>query len=635
MEINSIVGKLFKFIKIHYWKILKILLIIIISLSILYLLEKYILYNAIYYPLLFISNFLHIQKYNIFSITFESIVLLLYLHILLIRIVILAIIFIQGGIFKKILVYDQFHSFILVMNDYTNNAIENLSANNTDYFEFFMDKLNIFRSSYENIISKKINLKMLNSNLENDINDVFNNFNNYNADQSDEIKEKLIEALKNFSNNISKFPILSLFEKIFKFDYCNSLTLMEEYMLKSFETHSVEKKNISKNFEIYILTPKNPNNNDNILTIYCNQNAICCEFYSIGKENIYYYLNELNCNIILWNYKGFGLRRGITTFGNIDKDVEILSNYIKNNYSNYKIIIHGCSIGGYSSIKLTQKICEFNDAVLISDRTFGDIKNIVQSLSYGEILTLIYNIIFPQWYFKYRNLENYISLPYNKKLILFDEYDEIIQYNPASLVFNVTQKYYLEIIKPKLLEYNKYYSLIKDAPKLSEKIKQLAIDCNRAEFDKNGRIFIQHLNYYINSIELFFMYFIIFGYPFNRFKEINLNTNNLKKEYMKIPIIFKKIIQNTNKMISKEISDIISAFNFLFIKINLNCKINENDIFMMNYDDKSDFAIEEKLMNKLNNYFGNVHRIHCGHNGKLENKDYSIIKDFLTCNKFI
>ena len=78
----------------------------------------------------------------------------------------------------------------------------------------------------------------------------------------------------------------------------------------------------------------------------------------------------MNCTIILWNYTGFGLRKGLTTFGNTDKDVEKLSKYIKNNFKKYKIIIHGCSIGGYSSIKLAQKLISFNDIVLISQHIF-------------------------------------------------------------------------------------------------------------------------------------------------------------------------------------------------------------------------------------------------------------------------
>ena len=126
-------------------------------------------------------------------------------------------------LFKKILVYDQFHSFISIINDYANHAIENLSDNNQDNFEFFMEKLDIFRKSYKNIINRKIKLKMLDSNLENDIEDVFKNFNNYKTEQSEETEENLIESLKIFSNDIIKFPIFSLFEKIFKFEYDNSL----------------------------------------------------------------------------------------------------------------------------------------------------------------------------------------------------------------------------------------------------------------------------------------------------------------------------------------------------------------------------------------------------------------------------
>jgi hypothetical protein len=141
---------------------------------------------------------------------------------------------------------------------------------------------------------------------------------------------------------------------------------MEQYMMNSFITHSVRKININKDFDIYLISPKIENKIGNkILSIFCNQNALCCEFYAISKDNIDYYLYKLNCTIIIWNYKGFGLRKGYTTFSSIDKDVNILSNYIKNNFNKYKIIIHGCSIGGYSSIKLTEKLLnELNDVIL-------------------------------------------------------------------------------------------------------------------------------------------------------------------------------------------------------------------------------------------------------------------------------
>ena len=495
MENNSTIGKIYKIYRQHYKKILffsKILLAIILFILLLYLLERYLLYNIIYSLLLFISHIFHLEKYNIFSIKFESIFLLIYFHILLIRLIVLSIVFIQGGLFKKLLVSEQFNSFIITIHDLIHQTINSLALNKLNEFKYFMNQLDILKKSIENIKIKKSDWKINNYDFENDLNNSCVLYYIYKANNSSENLENLIEALKTLYNNIEKFPALPIYKKIFFPNYEDSLLLMEQYMMNSFITHSVQKININKDFDIYLISPKIENKIGNkILSIFCNQNALCCEFYSISKDNIDYYLHKLNCTIIIWNYKGFGLRKGFTTFSSIDKDVNILSNYIKNNFNKYKIIIHGCSIGGYSSIKLTQKLLnELNDVILISDRTFGDIKSIVHSLYFHEILDIIYAIIFPKWYFKYSNIDNYININHDKKLILFDASDEIIKYNPASLVFNITRRYYNDIIKPKLNIYNKYFSLIMNSPKLKENLKQLAIDCNEENFDNNGRIFI-------------------------------------------------------------------------------------------------------------------------------------------------
>ena len=639
MENNSTIGKIYKIYRQHYKKILffsKILLAIILFIILLYLLERYLLYNIIYSLLLFISHIFHLEKYNIFSIKFESIFLLIYFHILLIRLIVLSIVFIQGGLFKKLLVSEQFNSFIITIHDLIHQTINSLALNKLNEFEYFMNQLDILKKSIENIKIKKSDWKINNYDFENDLNNSCVLYYIYKANNSSENLENLVEALKTLYNNIEKFPALPIYKKIFFPNYEDSLLLMEQYMMNSFITHSVQKININKDFDIYLISPKIENKIGNkILSIFCNQNALCCEFYSISKDNIDYYLHKLNCTIIIWNYKGFGLRKGYTTFSSIDKDVNILSNYIKNNFNKYKIIIHGCSIGGYSSIKLTQKLLnELNDVILISDRTFGDIKSIVHSLNFHEILDIIYAIIFPKWYFKYSNIDNYININHDKKLILFDASDEIIKYNPASLVFNITKRYYNDIIKPKLNIYNKYFSLIMNSPKLKENLKQLAGDCNEENFDNNGRIFIQHLSYFINTIEEFFMFFIIFGFPFNRTKEINPKLDKFKNEYTKIPIIFKQFLDKNKDFIEKEIIDIILAFNFLYTKINLNTEISDEDILNLKYE-KNNINIEQNHIKELKKYFGYVHRITCGHNGKLKEYDYTIIKEFLKNNNFI
>ena len=639
MENNSTIGKIYKIYRQHYKQILffsKILLAIILFIILLYLLERYLLYNIIYSLLLFISHIFHLEKYNIFSIKFESIFLLIYFHILLIRLIVLSIVFIQGGLFKKILVSEQFNSFIITIHDLIHQTINSLALNKLNEFKYFMNQLDILKKSIENIKIKKSDWKINNHDFENDLNNSFVLYYIYKTNNSSENLENLVEALKTLYNNIEKFPALPIYKKIFFPNYEDSLLLMEQYMMNSFITHSVRKININKDFDIYLISPKIENKIGNkILSIFCNQNALCCEFYAISKDNIDSYLYKLNCTIIIWNYKGFGLRKGYTTFSSIDKDVNILSNYIKNNFNKYKIIIHGCSIGGYSSIKLTQKLLnELNDVILISDRTFGDIKSIVHSLNFHEILDIIYAIIFPKWYFKYSNIDNYININHDKKLILFDASDEIIKYNPASLVFNITKRYYNDIIKPKLNIYNKYFSLIMNSPKLKENLKQLAIDCNEENFDNNGRIFIQHLSYFINTIEEFFMFFIIFGFPFNRTKEINPKLDKFKNEYTKIPIIFKQFLEKNKDFIEKEIMDIILAFNFLYTKINLNTEISDEDILNLKYE-KNNINIEQNHIKELKKYFGYVHRITCGHNGKLKEYDYTIIKEFLKNNNFI
>ena len=614
--------------------ITKILCIIILILSLLYFFERYILYKIIYYA---ISKMPFIDTIYLFSYNFVTILLIIYLHIWLIRLVVYSIIFMQGGLFKKILVHEEFFSFIYNIRINTENAIEKIKSGNINEAEYYINQLSIFKKSCDNMISKKISLKITKSDFDSELNESLMFFYNYKKTKNSKNIEFLLDSLNQFEKKISEVIKLPWYKILYKFKYNESLFLMEDYMMNSFSTHNIQKVNLKKNFDIFKLSPKDKKGNNDILAIYCNQNAMCCELYSIGKDNIEFYLNDLNCNIIIWNYKGFGLRKGFTTFSNIDKDVNILSDYIKKNYNNHKIIIHGCSIGGYSSIKLAQKLSDLENVVLIADRTFANIKNVVETFNFKKILIPIYSFLFPKFIYDFSNVENYISLPSNKKLILFDAYDEVLQYIPVSLVYNLTKKYYNDIIKPKLSKYNKYFSFFKNSDELSKQLKQLAISCNDINFDENGRIFLQHLYKYINSIEEFFMFFVIFGFPFNRYKVINSNSVLFNNYCIKIPFILKKFIDKEKDLINKEVLDIISAFNFLFIKSKLECDLDDNDIYEFNYDIENDklFSIVKNHENELKKYLGSVHRIHCGHNGKLKNNDIKAIKEFLISNKYL
>ena len=628
----------FKQIYQKYKTILFFLLFIILSLFILfllYLLERYIIYNIIYYSLYTLLKILKIEHMNIFSIKFESILIDIYLHLIFSRLIIISVIFIQGGFFKKYSLFDFFCSFTDLISQYASDAVENIKLDNFNKIETLINKLEKFKLKNSDI--KNINYLQIEENL-NNISEQYEKYKNNN--DSNEQRQNLKNAVNALSNKLVNFNEISIIDFLFTFKYTESLIYMENYMINGFfTTHNVKKINIGKNFDIYLLSPKNISKYNNILTVFCNQNGACCEFYPIYPTNIYYYLYNLNCNIIIWNYKGFGLRKGFTTFGNIDKDINILSNYIKDNFAKNKIIIHGCSIGGYSSIKLTQKLSSFNDikenVVLICDRTFSDIKKIVQSYDYSFILNIIYNIIFPSCFYKYSNIENYLSLPSNKKLILFDEKDDEIKYNPASLIYNLTKKYYNEKVIPCLSKYKEYSTIFKNLNNISD------IKTEKDFVDVSAK-FMKKLNKYINNnkLEEFFMYFIIFRYPFNKYKEINIESNSFNENYINIPFTMKKIIEKNKNKISDKLLEFISDINFLFTKFNLNCNLNDNDIRKMNYDDNDNkkeeiFNMEQSRIDSLKKYFGFVRRIFCGHDGKIDDDDFSFIKKFLKYNKFI
>ena len=565
------------------------LFIILIIILVIFLLERYIIYNITYYIInLFLIKF-NLENKNIISVKLEAILFVIYLNIILSRIIILSFIFPQGGIFKRILVYYEFTEFIEFINNIVLNAIENINSFKEKEVESNIGQLNMLS------LTNNENMK------------------------------------KNNCNKINDIKNMSLKEYIFNYTYNESLIYMENFMMNYFTPYITEKINIIEDFNIYLFTPKKIGKYSDILLIFCNQNDICCEFYSVIPDNIFNYILNLKCTIIIWNYKGYGLIKGFTTFGSIDKDVDILSNYIKNNFSKYKIIVHGFSIGGYSSIKLTQKLSKCVDnVVLICDRTFSDIKDIVKGFSFGGILTLIYNIIFPKWYFKYRNVENFISLPCDKKLIIFDAKDTIINYRNGSLVYGLTKKYYTDIVKPFLNKYNKHYTLLKNFKELSEDITELK---DKISKDSKRSVDIN------NKFEEFFMFFIIFGYPFHKSKTISLNNDNIKENYIFIPYIIKQILTKNSKLFSEKLKKFLSVMNFLFIKFNLNCNLNEDDIFQCNYKNYENrdevFNMELNHINELKKYLGSVHRVYCGHTGELEKKDFMSIINLLKNNKYI
>ena len=154
--------------------------------------------------------------------------------------------------------------------------------------------------------------------------------------------------------------------------------------------------------------------------------------------------------------------------------------------------------------------------------------------------------------------------------------------------------------------------------------------------EKNTLNFITGLNKYINDFQNFLMYFLVFGYPFNSYKEIYYNKIILAKNYIELPDKMKKIIENNNNKFSINLNKFFSDINFLFIKSNLIIPFNDEEIESFNYNnDNNEFTLQEDFQENLMKYFGYVHRIFCGHNGLLQKEDEEYLKTYFQLNEFI
>ena len=649
MEINEDIKVVEKGNKFNLQKIITYIgyfLFLLLIIYMFYLIEKYALYTPIYFFLKLLLVILNIySEQNKIYILILSVIIVIILHILVIKIIIISLIFLSGGLFARFTFYGSFKTFINQQIEFTERSIESLyfsfDDNSKNDLFFSISKITSFHKAYnylKNQNNPTFEIKQLQ--FGEYLNNIIFQYNKYKEGnfEQDKIKNDLINQLKLYQKNLKPYTNFSFIDILIKFNYYNSLKLFNELLLYSFEGRNCNNINISKDFNIYIISPEIKNPEIKTLIIFCTQNAFNIELFSFLQDNIKFYINIKEITIIIWNYKGFGLRKGFPSFNSIDKDVDILKEYINNNYKGYKIIIHGISIGGYPSIKLAKVFNDNKNVCLIVDRTYIDIDYIAESIIKNG--KKIYNLLFPKFFYKSDNLQNYIDVPIGNKIILYDENDKIINYSESSLIYYLTLKYYKEIILPKISKYKQYTELIKF---FSEDSKDLIIDVRRikqnhssTKLDEKTLIFINNLSQNMKSLDKFLMYFLIFGYPFNLFKEINYDKIIFAKNYISLPEIMKNIYENYKNKFSKKLINFIAEINFLFIKCNLIIPFSDEEIISFSYNnDNNDFILQEGFQENLMNYFGYVHRVFCGHNGTLDSNDEKYLKKYFELNGFI
>ena len=642
------------------------LLIIILLLYSLYKFEQYFLYYPISYFIYIIFSIINFNSK--ISIKYTTIIIIIYLHIYLFKLIVSSIIFLLGGLLKRYFFYSSFVKWIENLISILLYIESCLKKNKINLIEKYINKIILFQKVYNSLKINNITFELPGKEFGENLNDIVYLYNN-NLLEKKETKNnnysKIIEKINLLIINLRSLTKLSFIDLYLKFNYFNALNHLNTQLLFTFSNHIANHIKITENFNILLLKPKintiNNNNNINLnnnlintsiktLVIFCNQNAVCSEMYSISKENINYYLEQKeDFYIIIWNYKGYGLRRGLTSFKDIDDDIKLLSKYIQREFNDFKIIIHGVSIGGYSSIKLANELNDEKNIFLIADRTYSTIYNITKSYPFGNFLCKIYKMLF--LFEKSDNYENYINFKGNK-IMLFDEDDEIIYYS-ASLFKKIVDEYFEKVLYEKIKKLfnvnkennvcfgeNKFNNLLNFFFDNFEEKKSFLDDLNEINYNNlNDNSFINFIEKIKNcGIEYFIIYCLIFSFPLNNYKEINDDYDELIKNYLKFPIFLLNLFNENKKYLTKIIKKFLINLNYVFIKINLIITSNKSieDIKSFKYNSEENlFKINENSLKNILNYFGYVHRIFCGHNGLLRKNDLELIHNLLEKKEFI
>ena len=651
-------------------------LISCIILYFIYLIQKHILYKTIYLLLYIISSIFHINL-SPTIISFIALSIIIYLHIILFRIMVLSVVFLLGGLAKKIFIYFHCKTFI-------SNLIRNISSLivqiQTPNFDIACNKLSIIENFHRIYNSHKINgetFEINDAQFGEVLNDIMFSFN--------QLKEQInnnLSSINNYQNEytllVNKLQILK--DILQKYEQFNYIGMLFKFNSHAFLKHIYQqyindlflkyKRNstqliLKNNIHCLLIHPKNENeihqskvNHVKTLVIFCNQNAVCNEIYSCGDSNISYYLDIPSTTILLWNYAGYGTRSGFPSFKSIDKDVIELAKYINKEYSSYKIIVHGTSIGGYAAINLIQRLNDDLNTMLIADRTFGDIDLIVNSMQYGNILVKIYNLLFPKLLYNSSNVKTYINITTNNKLILYDENDTIIEYK-ASLITELTNTFWKDIVYYKLSDIvnskwdqlkefrydlmSSYYTnkteiwkLLIPENEINKFNNELEILYNAIDEDESYQIkeFIKKM-LYDSNINSFIKDLFVYGIEVASYKEISPVKMERSYAYTCVPFVLQKLA--LNKHTGSSVFDFLVKLNYIYVKImlNINSKINMRsdeyiEKFLYSSNDTA-FYVKEEIETYLQRYFGYVHRIFCGHNGSLHKKDieylYNVLKD--------
>lgn len=158
---------------------------------------------------------------------------------------------------------------------------------------------------------------------------------------------------------------------------------------------------------------------DRPVVILCNPNGGLYEFHHLQMDWIKFYTTDLDCHVLVYNYRGYGRCKGSPSPKMHNLDGLAIVNYLTSERGIKKIAVHGESIGGLVATYLARKSPHVS--VLIADRTFATVPALAQRMIARWAGTVV------DWVMRWEtdNVQNYLDATC-AKLLCSDPSDDII-----------------------------------------------------------------------------------------------------------------------------------------------------------------------------------------------------------------
>lgn len=357
-----------------------------------------------------------------------------------------------------------------------------IKMKNFKKFENFLKQINLIYDDYEKNKISEINTQLLKE------------FQNLTFIHMQEKNLKIFsQIIDTYKSAVEKYR-----EKFSRWEFKKLFNILK-IRFQCYFSKNLEKINVDKSLYFYLLKPKKSEKSiPSVLVIFNNPNAMCAEFYSLNQNLMNLYLKN-NITVLLWNYEGYGERKGNTTIRNIKSDSEKIMEYVTNKLQYTTIGVHGVSMGGISACHLAGKY--HNISFLISDRTFSSLDKVIEySMPCGGFLKYLYSFLYFENFnhkFANTNTVNYLNSRCKNKLLLYDSQDEIIPFE-SSLKYECTEYLFEKNIKKEFLQILQKNSLsLNNQENLSKNLIKFLF--TNDELEKIKLRFFQIMRYYSNK----------------------------------------------------------------------------------------------------------------------------------------